>query len=111
MRKFLLSASLSVLGLALTGVSARTSPVPIRSQAGQQSEPAAKQIVGKVTSIGNNGHSFSIASTGDSKQSMEFVVDQNTKVQGEVHVGTTVTVAYQAKEGGENLALSVTAQA
>jgi carbonic anhydrase/acetyltransferase-like protein (isoleucine patch superfamily) len=42
---------------------------------------------------------------------MQFVTDKNTKVEGQVHVGTTVTVAYQAVEGGENLALAITAQA
>jgi len=81
-----------------------------RSLRRQQAEPATKSVAGKVTSIGKDGHSFAIVSPGDTNQTLEFVIDQNTKVQGEVHVGTTVTVAYQAVEGGENLAVAVTAQ-
>jgi len=75
-----------------------------------QKADASQSTVGKVTAIGNGGHSFSIASTNDPKQTMDFVIDQNTKVEGQVHVGTTVTVAYQTKDGGANLALSVTAK-
>jgi len=47
---------------------------------------------------------------GSNKQTMQFVVDKNAKVQGKVGVGSDVTVEYTAMEGGQNLALSITAQ-
>jgi hypothetical protein len=42
---------------------------------------------------------------------MEFIVDKNTQVNGQVKEGSTVTVEYQAMESGQNLAVSVSAQA
>jgi carbonic anhydrase/acetyltransferase-like protein (isoleucine patch superfamily) len=41
---------------------------------------------------------------------MQFVLDKNAKVQGNVKVGTPVTVQYEAKEEGQNLAVAVIAQ-
>lgn len=106
MRKLLLSASLA--GLLLTGVSVWA---PTASpQAGQQSHPATKMVTGKIASIGNGGTSFALeVGTGNANQTMQFVLDKTTKVQGRVGVGTPVTVEY-AVEQGQNVALSVTAQ-
>lgn len=110
MRKFLLSVSLA--GLLLTAFSVRTHAVsPQSSSDKQQSEQATKMVSGKVTSIGNGGHSFALeVNEGSDKQTMQFVVDKNAKVQGTVKVGTDVTVEYTAMEGGQNLALSIAAQ-
>jgi hypothetical protein len=109
MRKFLLSASLA--GLLLTAFSVRTHAVSPQSSSGRQSEEATKMVSGKVTSIGNGGHSFALeVNEGSDKQTMQFVVDKNAKVQGTVKVGSDVTVEYTAMEGGQNLALSIAAQ-
>ncbi len=113
MRKFLLTASLAGLLLTAGAVWVHAiSPQDTPGQRGRQSEQATKMVTGKVTSIGNGGHSFALevnASGGD-KQTMQFVVDKNAKVEGNVKVGTDVAVEYQAMEGGQNLALSITAQ-
>ena len=81
-------------------------------QQSQQSQQATKSITGKVTTIGSQGHSFEVeVDAGGSKQTMQFVVDRNTQVNGQVRAGTAVTVEYQAMEGGQNLAVKVTAEA
>lgn len=109
MRKFLLSVSLA--GLLLAAVPVLTHAISPQSSPGQQSEQATKMVSGKVTSIGNGGHSFALeVNQGGDKQTMQFVVDKNAKVQGKVGVGTDVTVEYTAMEGGQNLALSISAQ-
>lgn len=109
MRKILLSASLSLAGLIFMGVAAWTHPIPVQPQSGQSA--ATKSVAGKVTSIGDGGHSFALeANEGDTKQTIQFVVNDSTQVKGKVTVGTAVTVEYQAMESGENLARSVTAQ-
>jgi hypothetical protein len=41
---------------------------------------------------------------------MQFSVDKNTQVQGQVKAGTMVVVEYQPTDGGQFLAVSVTAQ-
>ena len=108
MRKFLLSASLA--GLLLAGVSVWAHSASPQSTSGQQSEQSTKMVSGKIASIGNGGTSFTLElSGGDGKQTMQFVVSKNVKVQGNVKVGTPVTVEY-AVEQGQNLALSITAQ-
>jgi hypothetical protein len=103
MRKLLLSLSLA--GLMLTGASTWAHATVDQSQ--QQS---TRTVAGKVTSIGNNGHSFGLeVNQGSSKSTMQFVVDKNAKIVGAVRVGTAVTVEY-ALEQGQNVALTVTAQ-
>jgi len=46
---------------------------------------------------------------GADKQTLQFVLDQNTQVQGNVKVGTPVTVEYVAMND-HNVAKSITAQ-
>ena len=108
MRKFLLSASRA--GLLLTAGAVWSHATSPQTTPGQ-TEQATKMVTGKITSIGNGGHSFALeVNEGSNKQMMQFVVDKNAKVQGTVKVGTDVTVEYTAMEGGQNLALSITAQ-
>jgi hypothetical protein len=109
MQKFLLSASLA--GLLLTGVSVWAHAISPQAEPGQQTQKSTKTVTGKVASIGNGGGSFELeVNAGNAKQTMHFVLDKTAKVQGNVKVGTPVTVEY-ATEGGENLALNITAQA
>jgi hypothetical protein len=97
----------SLVGLLVTGLQARAQPIHTQSDSGKQSEPATKSVAGKVTSIGNAGTSFAVEVEGSSKQAMEFLVNKNTQVQGQVKVGTLVAVNYQPTESGQNLAVSI----
>jgi hypothetical protein len=109
MRKFLLSASLA--GLLLTAGSVWVHAVPAQGQSDQQTKSTTKMVEGKVTAIGNGGHSFTLEiNEGGATQTMQFVVDPNVKVQGTVKVGTNVNVEYEPKDGGQNVALNVNAQ-
>ena len=63
-----------------------------------------------LSSIGNGGHSFALnVSDGGNKQTMQFVVDKDTQVQGQVKVGATVTVVYVAM-ADQNLTRNITIQ-
>ena len=107
MRKLMLSASLA--GLLLTGVSVWASSNSPPSQSGQQSQIPTKAVAGKVTSIGTGGTSFALeVNEGNAKRTMRFVLDKNAQVQGNLKVGTAVTVVYAEKQG-QNLALSIAA--
>jgi hypothetical protein len=105
-RKILVTASLSGL---LMGVPVILDAQQTQSQPGQQSQQASKSIKGKVTDIGDQGHSFTVEADGN-KQTMKFVVDKNTQVQGQVKVGTLVAVDYQPTDGGQLLCVRVAAQ-
>jgi hypothetical protein len=108
-RKLLFSTSLG--GMLLLGASGAYSIPPQQHTGGQQSQQATKQVSGKVTSIGDAGKSFSMeVNEGTGKKTMQFAVDKNTQVQGQVKAGTMVVVEYQPTDGGQFLAVSVTAQ-
>jgi hypothetical protein len=111
MRKFLLSASLFSAALMLAGASARTQPIAPGSQSDEkQTQQATKSVSGTVVSIGDKGRSFAVeVNDGDKKQTVQFVVDQETQVQGQVKVGTPVKVEYVAK-ADQNVARTVTPQ-
>jgi hypothetical protein len=99
--------SVPLIGLLVVGLHARAEPINLQSAHDQQSEPATKSVAGKVTAIGTSGTSFAVEVEGTSKQTMQFVVNKNTQVQGQVKVGTLVAVDYQPDENGQNLAISI----
>ena len=110
-RKFLMCASLA--GLMMLGISATSQQAPNQPSPKQSQKAATKSVSGTVAAIGNGGRSFTLeVSDGtNSKHTMEFVLDKNTQVQGPVKTGTPVMVEYQAMDTGQNLAVTVTAQA
>jgi len=78
------------------------------SQAAQDEK--AQSVSGTVEAIGSDHRSFTLeVGDGDAKNTMEFVLDDNSKVQGRIVAGTLVAVTYQ-QNGGKNVALSVSAQ-
>jgi hypothetical protein len=104
-RKFLVCASLA--GLMLLSASAQAYSAPAQSQNNQQSADA-KTVSGKVASIGSDHKSFSLEVSGG--DTMQFLLDNNTQVQGTVSTGTTAIVQYQKTDDGKLLALSVAPQ-
>ena len=79
------------------------------SQDQQTPQQATKSITGKVTDIGDQGHSFTVETDG-SKTSMKFVVDKSTQVQGHVKVGSVVAVDYAPTDDGQLLCVKVAEQ-
>jgi hypothetical protein len=101
-RKLLYSIPLT--GLLVLGSQIAAQP---QSDSGKQSSPATKSVAGKVTSIGKGGTSFAVQVEGTNDQTMQFVINTKTQVQGEVKVGSLVAVDYQPTDGGQNLAVNV----
>jgi hypothetical protein len=65
-------------------------------------------VNGTVVSIGDKGRSFALeVNDGGKKQTLQFVVDQQTQVQGQVKVGTPVKVEYVAM-ADQNVARTIT---
>jgi len=110
-RKFLLCASL--VSALMLGISASSQQTPSQPSEKQAPQGVTKSVTGTVATIGNGGRSFTleVSQGGSSKHTMEFVLDKNTQVQGSVKTGTPVTVEYQAMDSGQNVAVSITAQA
>jgi hypothetical protein len=115
-QKFL--CGVSVAGLLILGVSTRAHSATSQAQSEKQTQQPTKTVAGKVAAIGNGGTSFTLEVTGggdnkdtSGKNTLDFVVDKNTQVKGQVKQGTPVTVEYQAMENGQLLAVSIMAQA
>lgn len=108
-RKILATASL--IGLLLGAPVVLTAQQTQEPQDKQQQPPqSAKSVNGKILDVGDQGRSFTLdTGTGD-KQPLKFIVDKNTKVQGQVKVGTLVAVDYQATDSGELVCVRVAAQ-
>jgi hypothetical protein len=104
-RKCVICASLA--GLLLLSSSGRAYSVQTQSENNQQSADA-KTVSGKVASIGSDHKSFSLEVGGGN--TMEFLLDNNTQVQGRVTMGTVATVQYQQTDNGKLLALSIAPQ-
>jgi hypothetical protein len=97
----------------LFGVFSAAPSASLFAQAGQQSEQK-RSVSGTVTSIGSDAMSFSMeVDEAGNKRTMQFTVNQETQIQGQVGVGTMATVEYQPSEGGQgqNVALNVTPRA
>ena len=73
--------------------------------------PRNQRLVTGDPRLAEVGAQFSLEVSGENKGKMDFVVDKNTQVNGQVREGTAVTVQYQAMENGQNLAVSITANA
>jgi hypothetical protein len=101
-----LLCGISLAGLLVVGSQIHAQPIQSGPEQ-QQSKPATKSVAGKVTSIGDTGTSFAVELEGGAKQTMQFVVNRNTQVQGQVKVGTLVAVDYQPTDNGQNLAVSI----
>ena len=101
---------ISLTGLLVIGSQLTAQPIHTQSDSGKQSKPATKSITGKIISIGDTGDSFAVEVEGRSTQTMEFVLNNKTQVQGKVKLGTLVAVDYQPIEGGQNLAVSIAAR-
>jgi hypothetical protein len=109
-RKSLSGASLAALLLVgiSAGVSASAHSIPAPSHWVQQNNADATEVSGKVISIAPDKKSISLEVTDNNKtNTMQFAIDDNTRVTGRVSVGTMATVQYQNADNGKLVALNI----
>ena len=108
-RKFLFGASLAAL--QLFGVSASAHRISAASHWAQQNTQAS-EITGKVIGIGQDKKSISLEVTDQNNPStMQFAIDENTRVTGRVSVGNMATVQYEKTNDGTLVALNISPKA
>src|SRR5215472_4971654 len=110
-RKLLVSIVITILmSLSVTLSAHWVRPYSQSDQSDKQEQKATKSVSGKVIKIGDRGHSLSleVAESKNTTDFVEFVVDRNTRVNGQVREGAAVTIEYRAMESGQNLAVSIT---
>jgi hypothetical protein len=104
-RKFLFLAALAAF---LFGVTAPVYSLPDPAQNSSKQAQDSKTAMGKVSSIAPDKKSFALETTDNgSKNTLTFLIDENTQVTGRVSVGTDATVEYSSTQDGKLLAVSI----
>jgi hypothetical protein len=104
--RFRTSMFLVTLFVACVTIAAWSTPVTAQPTAGPlQPTPDAQSLSGKIASVGDA--EFSVQVTKDQDvNTVQFLVDDKTKVEGKLSVGAQVTVEYRSNEG-KNIAVRV----
>jgi hypothetical protein len=106
LRNFLSGASL--VALLFFAVSASARHVSAAWHGAQQNSAQATEVTGKVISIAPDKKSISLEVTDNNKtNTMQFAIDDNTRVTGRVSVGTMASIQYQNADNGKLLALNI----
>lgn len=104
--RFRTALSLATLFVVCFAAASWATPVPDRVIPAK-AVPALDNRVqsGKIPSIGDAAFSFEIAN-GQERKTAEFLVDDDTKVEGKLQVGSQATVEYRTADG-RNIAVHV----
>ncbi len=105
---------LLIAALALMTVSASTwtAPMNLLTASLLAAEGQTATASGKITAVSDTSFALEVKKESESAgqtQTMNFVIDKNTKIEGNLEVGAQATVEYRI-ENGQNVATSVRAQ-
>jgi hypothetical protein len=99
----MMRAAILIILTLIAGWALQSSPAP---QARSDQRATVQTATGKVTTV--FGQTFSIqVGEEDNKESMAFVMDANTRVSGDLKVGSVATVEFRPGPAGENTATRV----
>ena len=108
--RFRTALGLAALFVVCLTVAAWATPVPDRLvPAKLASAPENSSQSGKIASIGDAAFSLEVTN-GQQKKTIEFLVDDDTKVEGRLKVGSQATVEYRSADG-RNIAVHVVVKA
>lgn len=104
--RFRTALSLATLFVVCFTVASWATPVPDRLiPASTAPVPDNPSQSGKIAAIGDAAFSLEIAN-GQDRKTIEFLVDDDTKVEGKLQVGSQATVEYRSADG-KNIAVHV----
>jgi len=97
--RFRTALSLVTFFVVCFAVAAWTSPLPAQA-ASMNAAPDAQSVAGKISSIGDAAFTLDVAKSQNSgTNTLQFLVDGNTKVEGKLSVGAQATVEYRNDSG------------
>jgi Domain of unknown function (DUF5666) len=97
--------SLATLFLVCFTVAVWTEPLPAKaSKASAASEN--QSVSGKISSIGDASFEVAVSKENQKPQTVQFLVDDQTRVEGKLKVGAQAQVEYRS-DGGTNIAVHV----
>jgi hypothetical protein len=104
--RFRTTLCLAALFLVCFTIAAWSAPLPALPGAGYlQPAPDKQSMSGKITSVGDAEFSLQVTKNQD-VNTVQFMVDDKTKVEGKLAVGAHATVEYRSNEG-KNIAVRV----
>ena len=109
LRKFLSGAAFAACLLFAASASAHhISATWHGAQQGNQANAQANEVSGKVIAIAPDKKSISLEVTNNNSPStMQFAIDDNTRVTGRVSVGTMASIQYESSDGGKLVARNI----
>lgn len=113
LRKFLSGVAFAAFLLFAASASAHhVSAVWHEAQQGNQANAQANEVSGKVIAIAPDKKSISLEVTNNNSPStMQFAIDDNTRVTGRVSVGTMASIQYESSDNGKLLARNISPKA
>jgi len=104
--RFRTSLVLATLFVVCFTIAAWSAPSPALPGEGHLSPtPDNQSLSGQITSVGDAEFSVQVAKNKDTS-TVQFMVDDKTKVEGKLAVGAQATVEYRSNEG-KNIAIRV----
>src|ERR1700751_3537895 len=106
LRSFLSGVSLAAILLFAATASARH--ISAAWHGTQQANAQANEVSGKVTSIAPDKKSISLEVTDQNKtNTMQFAIDDSTRVTGRARVGTMASIQYESSDNGKLVARNI----
>lgn len=104
--RFRTSLFLATMFVACFTIAAWSTPLPALSGAGHlQPTPDNQSVSGTIASVGDAEFSVQVAKNKDAS-TVQFMVDDKTKVEGKLTVGAQATVEFRT-DAGKNIAVRV----
>src|ERR1700747_2139110 len=105
--KFRTILSLATFFLACFTVAIWSQPLPAADRAlGSGSRPENQSVAGKISAVGDAEFSVQVTKGGGDTQTVKFLVDDKTRVEGKLAVGAQAQVEYRS-DAGTNIAIHV----
>jgi hypothetical protein len=102
-----IALSLATLFLTCFTIALFAEPLPSSEAASRTSaSPENQSVSGKISSVGDAAFTLSISKENQKPQSVEFQVDDKTRVEGKLAVGAAAMVEYRS-DSGTNIAVRV----
>jgi hypothetical protein len=104
--RFRTALCMATLFLVCFTVAAWSAPAPARDAADSPAPaPDSESLTGRISSVGDAAFTLEVRKNQD-VSNVQFLVDDNTKVEGQLTVGAHATVEYRSNEG-KNVAVHV----
>ncbi len=104
--RFRTALCMASLFLVLFTVAAWSAPPAARDAAGSLARgPDSQSLTGKISSVGDAAFTLEVKKNQE-VSNVQFSVDENTKVEGQLAVGAHATVEYRSNDG-KNVAVHI----